>query len=210
MVIAFVRGILRSRELGGSAAAKVVVDVSGVGFELLVSRATAVELGEIGEQVTVHSSLVIRETEWTMFGFSSTEEKEIFTLLQSVTGIGPKMALSLTGTLGPARVIDAIAAEDEKTLSQAPGVGTKVARRIILELKSKTEDWQLRKGSTFTPTPANVVRDEAKAILEGLGYTPTEITHAFKQMTAGNAEEEDVEILVRQSLRLLGTADLSR
>lgn len=205
MVIAFLRGILRARELNGGSAERVVVDVGGVGFELLVSRATAVGLGQNGDEVTVQTSLVIRETEWTMFGFGSTEEKEIFTLLQSVTGIGPKMALSLTGTLGPAGVIDAIAAEDEKTLSQAPGVGQKVARRIILELKSKTEDWQLRKGAAPGPS-ANPVRNEAKFILEGLGYTMTEISHVFKQLPS-ESSQDDVELVVRQSLRLLGSAD---
>ena len=137
MVIAFIRGALQVRDLSGTAAEKIVIDVAGVGFELLVSRVTAVGLGEIGSEVTVHTSLIIRENEWTMFGFGTPEEKEIFALLQSVTGIGPKMALSLVGTLGPDRVVDAIAAEDDKTLSQAPGVGPKVARRIILELKTK-------------------------------------------------------------------------
>lgn len=210
MVIAFVRGILRTRDLGGNAAEKIVIEVAGVGVELLVSRATAVGLGDIGDEVTVHTSLVIRETEWTMFGFGSADEKEVFGLLQSVTGIGPKMALSLTGTLGPSRVIDAIAAEDEKTLSQAPGVGSKVARRIILELKAKTEDWQLRKGISMAPSgQSSFVRGEAKSILEGLGYTATEISHAFKQLPGENIED-DVELLVRQSLRLLGTADFKR
>lgn len=207
MVIAFVRGILRSREMGASAAERVVIDVSGVGFDLLVSRVTAVALGDIGDEVTVFTSLVIRENEWTMFGFSTSEEKEIFTLLQSVTGIGPKMALSLTGTLGAAGVVDAIASDDEKMLSQAPGVGPKVARRILLELKSKTEEWQLRKGMSFAPSNLNLARDEARAILESLGYTPTEINHAFKQVT--NEGEDDVEVLVRQSLRLLGSAESS-
>lgn len=206
MVIAFVRGALRSRDLSGSAAERLVVDVSGVGFEILVSRATALAAGEVGQEVTVHTSLVIRENEWTMFGFSSSEEKEIFTLLQSVTGVGPKMALSLTGTLGPAGVVESIAAEDEKTLSQAPGVGPKVARRIILELKGKTEDWLLRKGSPAMPLTANSSRDEAKSILESLGYTSTEISHAFKQLSSESVSD-DVEIWVKQSLKLLGSAE---
>lgn len=206
MVVAFLRGTLRTRDLSGSAAERVVIEVAGVGFEVLVSRVTAVSLGDVGNEAVVHTSLVIRENEWTMFGFGTPEEKEIFTLLQSVTGVGPKMALSLTGTLGPGGVVDAIAAEDEKTLSQAPGVGPKVARRIILELKSKTEEWQLRKGSTMAPYVGGGVKDEAKSILESLGYTATEISHAFKQLSSESASD-DVEIWVRQSLKLLGSAD---
>lgn len=206
MVIAFIRGTLRTRDLSGSAAERVVIDVAGVGFEVLVSRVTAVNLGDVGNETTVHTSLIIRENEWTMFGFGTPEEKEIFTLLQSVTGVGPKMALSLTGTLGPVGVVDAIAAEDEKTLSQAPGVGPKVARRIILELKAKTEEWQLRKGAIVAPYQGNGVRDEAKSILESLGYTTTEISHAFKQLSSESVSD-DVEIWVRQSLKLLGAAE---
>lgn len=208
MVIAFLRGILQSRDLsGGAAADRLVIDVAGVGFEALVARVTSAQVGEVGDEVTIHTSLSIRENEWQLFGFASLDEKEMFTLLQSVTGVGPKMALSLVGTLGPDRIADAIAAEDHKSLSQAPGVGPKVAQRIILELKSKTEEWQVRRGSTpGKPMPKSASRDEARLILEGLGYTITEINQAFKRLPEDKLED-DVELIVRQSLKVLGTSD---
>jgi Holliday junction DNA helicase RuvA len=205
-MLAYLRGTLQTREVSGGPADRIVVDVAGVGFELLVSARTAMSCGDVGDTVTVHTSLSIRENEWTIFGFSTKEEREMFTLLQSVTGVGPKMALSLVGTLGTGQIADAIANEDIKMLSQAPGVGSKVAQRIILELKTKVEEWQARRGMA----PAVIVgktayMDEARSILEGLGYTPTEINHAFK--TAQDDEvPDDVEVLVRHSLKVLGAA----
>lgn len=205
MVIAFIRGTLQSREISGGPADRVVIDVGGVGFESLVSKVTSSQLGKIGEEVNIFTSLSIRENEWQLFGFATTDEKEIFNILQTVTGVGPKMALSLVGTVGPERIADAIANADQKTLSQAPGVGPKVAQRMILELKTKTEEWQLKRGTTSSPASKSQALDEARQILEGLGYTLTEINQAFKRMGDESAKE-DVEQLVRQSLKVLGGA----
>jgi Holliday junction DNA helicase RuvA len=206
MVIAFLRGTLQSREISGGPADRLVIDVGGVGFEALVARSTSAQAGELGDEVTIHTSLSIRENEWQLFGFSLAEEKEMFGLLQSVTGVGPKMALSLVGTLGPQRIAEAIASEDHKTLSQAPGVGPKVAQRMILELKSKTEEWQIRRGTPSAPAGKSASRDEARQILEELGYTLTEINHAFKRL-GDDSSDDDVEMLVRQSLKVLGTSE---
>lgn len=206
VVIAFLRGTLHSREISGGPADRLVIDVGGVGFEALVARATSVQVGDPGDEVTIHTSLSIRENEWQLFGFASPEEKEMFSLLQSVSGVGPKMALSLVGTLGPARIADAISAEDQKSLSQAPGVGPKVAQRIILELKTKTEEWQIKRGTPAAPASKSAARDEARLILEGLGYTLTEINHAFKRL-GEDEPDDDVELLVRHSLKVLGAGE---
>ena len=205
-MIAFLRGTLQSREITGGQADRIVIDVSGVGFELTVSRRTALTCGEIGDTVTVHTALSIRETEWVVFGFSSREEREMFGLLQSVSGVGPKLALALVGTLGTSQTADAILSDDQKLLSQAPGVGSKVAQRIILELKTKIEEWQRTRGvPSEAPTKRNSLVDEARAILEGLGYTPTEINIAFKA-APDDSVSDDVELLVRHSLKVLGAA----
>jgi Holliday junction DNA helicase RuvA len=205
-MLAYLRGTLQTREVSGGPADRIVIDVGGVGFELTVSSRTAMSCGEVGSSVTVHTALSIRETEWTIFGFSGKEEREMFGLLQSVSGIGPKMALSLVGTLGCDQIADAIANDDQKMLAQAPGVGNKVAQRIILELKSKVEDWQRTRGmAPSTVLGRNQFIEEARGILEGLGYTPTEITHAFKKAQEDSVED-DVEVLVRHSLKVLGSA----
>lgn len=205
MVIAFLRGTLQSREISGGPSDRIVIDVGGVGFEALVARTTSSQLGQTGDEVNVYTSLSIRENEWQLFGFASHEEKEIFNILQTVSGVGPKMALSLVGTLGPDRIADAIQSEDHKTLSQAPGVGAKLAQRIILELKAKTEEWQFKRGTPSTPALKSQAIDEARQILEGLGYTLTEINQAFSRLK-DESSKEDVELLVRHSLKVLGGA----
>ncbi len=206
-MLAYLRGTVQSKEVTGGSAEKLVLDVCGVGFELVVSPRTLMTCGQPGDEIVIYTSLAIRENDWTIFGFASTHEREMFTLLQSVSGVGPKLALAVVATLAPDQLAAAILAEDHKLISQAPGVGNKVAQRIILELRSKIEDWQSKRGLVQSgagnaPTPAF---EEVRNILEGLGYTAVEISLALKQ-----AEQEqldsDVEALVRHSLKLLGAA----
>ena len=205
-MIAYLRGTLQSRDISGGPADRIVVDVAGVGFEVTCSKRTALACGDLGDIVTVHTSLSIRENDWTVFGFASREEREMFSLLQSVSGVGPKLALALVGTLGNEQIADAVVADDHKLLSQAPGVGSKVAQRIILELKPKMEEWHRQRGQVGTATAARGhFFEEARSILEGLGYTLTEINMAFKQVK-DDAVEDDVEMLVRHSLRILGAS----
>ncbi len=207
-MISFLRGTVCSKQLKDGPANRLVIDVSGVGFELTVSRQTLASIGQIGDRITVHTQLSIRENDWTMFGFALQEEADMFALLQSVNGVGPKMALALVGTLAPNELANAIVADDHKLLSQAPGVGNKLAQRLCLELKSKIESWQAEHGTSFAPgaqASVNAAFDEVKSILAGLGYTPTEISQAIKKAQDASVEK-DVEQLVRYSLKVLGTA----
>jgi Holliday junction DNA helicase RuvA len=202
-MIAYLRGTLHLKEITGGPADRLVIEVAGVGFELTVSRQTALSVGEAGDELFIHTALSIRENDWTIFGFGTRDERAMFELLQSVSGVGPKLALALVGTLGTQQVAEAVLSSDQKMLSQAPGVGSKVAQRIILELKSKIEDWQNLKGLAPTAQSGDSLKEEARAILEGLGYTATEIHLAFKHAGDGDSID-DVEMLVRQSLKVLG------
>ena len=209
-MFAFLRGTIFAKEMGSGPTDRLVLDVGGVGYELSVSRRTLVSLGGPGDDAMVYTSLIIRENEWTVFGFATQEERQIFTLLQSVTGIGPKLALGLVSTLGPQDLAEAILAEDQKLISQAPGVGAKVAQRIILELKTKMEEWLSQRQIVVEPRKGawNQVAEEVRSILEGLGYTGTEINIALKK-AKDEAVEEDVEMLVRYSLKVLGGSAVS-
>jgi holliday junction DNA helicase RuvA len=208
-MLAYLHGTIAFKEMTPSQADRLVLDVGGVGFELTVSRRTTMLLGLPGDEATIHTALTIRETEWNLFGFATQDERQIFGLLQSVSGIGPKLALALVGTLGPQQLAEAILAGDQKMISQAPGVGAKVAQRIILELKAKIEDWTRQRGlSAETPAGWNTVSEEVRNILEGLGYTGTEISMALKKAREEKLEE-DVELLVRFSLKILGAASIS-
>ncbi|HEY9714267.1 MAG TPA: Holliday junction branch migration protein RuvA, partial [Chroococcales cyanobacterium] len=126
-----------------------------------------------------------------------------------VTGIGPKLAMALVGTLGPNQLAEAILSDDQKMISQAPGVGSKVAQRIILELKGKIEEWTKKRGIASAPQiSGSTAFEEVRDVLEGLGYTATEINLVLKKAKE-EAVEDDVETLVRFSLKLLGARSLS-
>ena len=99
-MISFLHGIICAKEMTQGSTDKLILDVGGVGFELNVARSTLASLGQVGEEVVVHTALSIRENEWTMYGFASSSEKEMFILLQSVSGVGPKSALALVGIVG--------------------------------------------------------------------------------------------------------------
>lgn len=208
-MFAYFRGTVQGRDILGGPQDRLVIDVGGIGYELLVSPQTMARLPEVGSEVTIHASLAVRENDWTLYGFAAKPDKEMFLLLQSVTGVGPKLALTLVGTLGTEQIIDAIANEDQKLLSHAPGVGAKVAQRIILELKNKLDNWRrggiTLAGGAATAGSAPGAVEEARAILENLGYTPTEINMAFKAAQEGDLTQ-DVEVLVRHSLKVLGSA----
>jgi len=208
-VLAYLSGTLKSIELLNSQSDLVVVEVHGVGFEVHVTRRTAATIGQIGALVTVFTALSIKETEWTLFGFSNLEDRELFFLLQSVSGIGPKMALALTGNFEAQNLAEAIIHENQKLITQCPGVGSKVAQRLILELKDKINEWyQKRFAQKQALAPVSQTTEEVRSILANLGYTNTEINLALIESRKANVEE-DVETLVRHSLRTLGASALS-
>lgn len=202
-MFAFLKGVVHGKEISGGPVDRLVLDVAGVGYELAVAHNTLLTIGQFGDDVTVHVSLAVRETEWTLFGFGSQQERQIFLLLQSVSGIGPRLALALVGTLGVDTLVEAILSENQKMISQAPGVGAKVAQRIILEIKGKIKDFAATRGQSVTAVPVTAAADEVTEILQHYGYTATEIHDALKQAQAGNVEASAEELL-RFTLKILG------
>lgn len=190
-----------------------MLDVSGVGFEVWMAQRNLASVGEVGEDVIVHTFLAVRETELTIYGFQTAEERQLFQTLKTVTGVGPKLALSIIGTLGINHCIDSIVNQDERTMGQAPGVGPKLAKRILLELKSKMDEIAPH-GARSSGAPVGVkdpmraVFDETRLILEGLGYTATEINMALDSVKKEKdlTQEPDVESLVQLCLRAFGKA----
>lgn len=131
-MISYIKGTLVHRGNG-----VVVVEASGLGYEIFVSAATLSVLPEVGETVKIHTHMNVKEDGISLYGFSTAEELELFHRLISVTGVGPKGALGFLSQLKPQEIILAILSDDVKTLSKAPGVGRKTAQRVILELKDK-------------------------------------------------------------------------
>jgi Holliday junction DNA helicase RuvA len=205
-VLAYLSGTLKAKSISSGTVDLIIVEVAGVGFEVHVSRRTCLGAGQNGEPITLFTALSIRENDWTLFGFANQEERELFSLLQSVTGIGPKLALSLVGNFAPRQLAEAILNDDQKLITQCPGVGSKVAQRIVLELKSKIEDWHEKQFAGTSPlSAASQINEEVRSIMTGLGYTNTEINLALTTAIKEGIED-DVESLVKFSLKKLSSA----
>jgi Holliday junction DNA helicase RuvA len=154
---------------------RLVVEVGGFGLSVLVTPTTATQVS-LGSQIQLFTSLVVREDSLTLFGFVNEESRSLFELVQTVSGIGPKVALSILGALTPEDLSRAIAQEDIGAIEKVPGIGRKGAQRMILELKGKLSDLshaQLYKGHQ----PA--WREQLSSALVSLGFSPKESDNAI-------------------------------
>lgn len=179
-----------------------VIDVNGVGYLLSVSMNTLQETPPIGETMKVHTLLSVREDAMELFGFATQEEKKMFSRLLSVSGIGPKVALSILGAMPLRDLTLAIVTGDITSLSRAPGVGKKTAQRIALELKEKVDESDLNftanaPAGGFTPIQEDAAQ-EALAALQALGYTAGEAAKAVSQV---RGQSDSANELVRLALR---------
>lgn len=147
---------------------QLVLDVGGVGYQLTVAPDLAAKQS-LGTVISLHTSLVVREDAWTLFGFEELESKLLFEQLQSVTGIGPKVASALLSVYSPTELQAAISAQDNAALERVPGIGKKVASRIILELKDKFGVSYKNKDAITGPW-----RNQVIGALTGLGYSNKE------------------------------------
>ena len=125
--------------VAGTDQTSAVIDVNGIGYSVFMSNRALSRLPRTGEQVRVFSHLQVREDDMSLYGFLTLEEKDLFTKLIGVTGVGPKVALAALSTFEPDELVEAIIAEDVRAVSRIPGVGRKSASRIVLELKGSLE-----------------------------------------------------------------------
>ncbi len=178
-----------------------MVDVGGVGYEVTLPESVALQLPALGEPVTLLTRQVFREDGVTLYGFLEPFERRLFDLLLAVNGCGPKVALSLIGQIGADNAATAILNQDAMTLRRANGVGTKLAERLVLELKDKMQQEALvRKIEASTPKKKAVIADELVEALMALGYRRSEAETAAEE-ARGNAST--VEDQIRHALRLL-------
>jgi len=194
-VIAAVRGEVMVRRPD-----HVVIDAGGVGYRLAVSSETLKAVPATGRDTFLHAELISRDDSLALYGFSSEEERELFRLLISVSGIGPKVAIAtLSG--GSARdLLSAIAAGDAKRFQAVPGIGKRTAERIIVELREKVAG-ELEEQAAVTAVGSGDARSLARDGLVNLGYAPLEA----EQLLAG-LDGEDPETLLATALRKAGSA----
>ena len=179
-----------------------VVDCGGVGYACRTTNYTLSKL-RTGQKAKLFTYCNIREDAFDIFGFSTREELRCFEMLLGVTGVGPKAAIAILSATTPERFTLAIMTQDEKTLTAAPGIGKKLAQRIILELKDKmggiTEVDFSTPGATAVPVSGNNL-SLAQAALAELGYTHSEITAALKGLPSDAMTTEEI---VRHCLRAM-------
>ena len=200
-MIAFVRG-----EVAAVGLTSAVVEVGGVGLELVCTPGTLATL-QPGRSATLPSSLVVREDSLTLFGFLDEDERSTFELVQTASGVGPKLAQAMLAVLSPDDLRRAVAGEDVKTLTRVPGIGQKGAQRIILELKDRigAPTGAVRPGSPAAAAgPA--WRGQVQQGLVGLGWSVKEADQAVEAVADQAGDTPDVGALLRAALQTLSRA----
>ncbi|MEM6461682.1 MAG: Holliday junction branch migration protein RuvA [Pseudomonadota bacterium] len=188
---------------------QVIVDVHGVGYVAFCSARTLAELGHTGEAVVLYIETFVREDQLKLFGFATEAERTWFRLLQGVQGVGAKVALAVLSTLSASELANAIALQDKAMIARAPGIGPKVAQRIVNELKNKAPDIAAEDGSTIglkrdigDGVAAGPVSDAVSA-LSNLGYSRDQAANAVAAALRSAGETADSAALIRLGLKEL-------
>ena len=185
--------------LAGSDALSAVVEGNGIGFQVGMSTKSLAKLPQAGKPVRIYTVLQVREDDMSLYGFASQEERETFTQLVNVSGIGPKVALAILSTFTPTELADAILNEDVTSITRIPGIGKKSASRIVLELKGSLEKG-IAAAQGREPVSNEGLRGAAEALM-AMGFTPQEAEVALQDAPAG----ADEGALLQYALKRLGS-----
>lgn len=207
-MIATISGTLRTRDAG-----RVVVETAGVGYEIAVPLSTYYRLPAIGAPVALEIRQVVREDAILLYGFSEPSEKRAFDLLMQVQHVGPKLALAILSVLAPEELVAAISRGDVNRIDAVPGVGPKVAERVVRELRDKVANLKLaptgasvgngvvRSGTAGHEVPG--LLDDAISALVNLGIKPAEARRAVDSVVAEDPASVNLESTIRKSLAVL-------
>jgi Holliday junction DNA helicase RuvA len=194
-VIGYLRGKLISKQ-----PPQLVLDVSGVGYELDAPMSTFYNLPSTGTDVSLFTHLVIREDAHSLFGFATDRERRMFRELLKVTGIGPKLALSVLSGINVDELLTCVTSGDTDTLVRIPGVGRKTAERLLIEMRDRIKTFG-EVSATFSPVMGNApqgTQQEAFSALVALGYKPAEVT---KLLHGIDPSIQSVEEIIRHALK---------
>ena len=202
-MIAWLHGVLRMTDDD-----HIVIDVGGVGYHVFCSGRTMNAMPRVGDPVTLEIETHVREDHIHLFGFSETAERDWFRRLQTVQGIGARVALGILSVLSSADLFRAIAAQDHTLLTQAPGVGPKLARRVVAELKDKVPQLTIAAGGDDTMALQTEEQEsdagDAVSALVNLGYGRTEAFGAVAAVASALGTDASVEALIKEGLKELG------
>ena len=202
-MIAFVRGTVAAVHLDSA-----VVEVGGVGLQVLCTPSTLASL-RVGDPARLPTSMVVREDSLTLFGFADEDERTLFELLQTASGVGPKLAQAMLAVHSPDELRRAVTTEDVKTLTTVPGIGQKGAQRIILELKDRigAPTGAVPQRHAAGAPAEEAWRGQVHAGLVGLGWTGKEADKAVEAVSPQvTGDVPDVAALLRAALRTLSKA----
>jgi Holliday junction DNA helicase RuvA len=207
-MIARLKGVLKDKRIGA-----VVVMAGGVGYEVHIPLSTFYDLPDEDSEVGLHVKTIVREDALELFGFLTRAEREVFIILNSISKVGPRMALNILSGIGPAELVRAIGTKDAGRLATVPGIGPKTAERLIIELKDKLPQLTALVGvapETEQPSAAadfnDVGRDVVSALMN-LGYSRPEAEKAVaKAVAESSGQDLDLSDLLRQSLKRLRKA----
>ena len=182
----------------------VIIEINGLGYELEVPMTTLYRLPSVGEPVTLHSHLVVREDAHLLYGFFEKRERELFRELIRLNGVGPKLALALMSGLEVDELVRCVQAQDTSVLVRIPGVGKKTAERLLVELKDRFKAWETVPGmSTLVVEPrmggaVSSAENDAVSALISLGYKPQEASRAVSAIKEDGLSSED---MIRRALK---------
>ena len=197
-MIGSLRGVLQERLEDG----QVLVEVAGVGYRVTVTPTTSVSVGEVGQEIFLHKHNHFRESDQTLFGFLSRQERRCFETLLSAHGVGPSLALAVLGVHGPNELVRLIAEEDVSSLCLVPGIGKKTASRLLIELKDSLDiSAELDAVNTGTGADRRSAMVEVQEALGGLGYSLEEIRPVLADLAG-----DDPSVLLREALQRLAVA----
>lgn len=200
-MIALICGKIAYKEI-----ASVVVDANGVGYRVFIPLTTFYELPETGESVTLHVHTSVKEDAINLFGFYTTQERDLFQLMISVSGIGPKIAMNIISGITAGELFQAISGGNVGKLVGIPGVGRKMAERLILELKEK-----IAKKITLEQSPAageqqkgdEMIREDVLSALINLGYKNNSAKDALDKVLQMTEEKLSLDALLKKTLKIL-------
>jgi holliday junction DNA helicase RuvA len=203
-MIATLSGKLQLREPG-----RLIIATAGVGYEVLVPLSTYYRMPSVGAEVELQIRQVVREDALLLYGFASSAEKQAFDLLMGVQHVGPKLALAILSVVAPQDLVAAISQEDVERIDAVPGVGAKVAERIVRELRDKIKELNLSAplrieaaASANGQAGGGSLLDDAVSALINLGYKPAAAKRAVDAVEVSE-EQEGLEGLIRKSLAII-------
>lgn len=198
-MISYLDGILKQIDKTG-----IVVDVAGIGYWVKVAGATLAQLPKLESKIKIYTCHIVREDDESLYGFLTQEEKNIFMLLLSVNGIGPKASMSILSAFPIQQLVSAITSANVSLISTVPGIGSKTAQKLVIELKEKiAKAYALKSGELDLNANDNIPNvNDAVSALVSLGYSLREAKEAL-QKTGLDIKTADIESLVKSALKAL-------